>query len=83
MGGASAWLSHLLLDSFYNHGKGISIFWPFSKARLALPIPWFDLGVGSPAHIMHVFLIEFLSYFPWLVLAILFRRKWKNSRLAI
>ena len=75
MGGTSAWLSHLLLDSFYNHGKGIAIFWPFSKARLALPIPWFDLGVGSPSHILHVVFIEFLSYFPLLILAILIRQK--------
>jgi len=42
LGGAGAWLSHLLLDSFYNHGRGLAIFWPFSRARLALPIPWLD-----------------------------------------
>jgi len=39
--GGGAWLSHLLLDTFYNHGKGIQIFWPASDAALALPIPWF------------------------------------------
>jgi len=26
--GTAAWLSHLLLDSFYSHGKGVRIFWP-------------------------------------------------------
>jgi membrane-bound metal-dependent hydrolase YbcI (DUF457 family) len=36
--GAAAWLSHLLLDSFYSHGQGIAIFWPFSRAALALPV---------------------------------------------
>ncbi len=40
--GAAAWLSHLLLDSFYNHGTGIAIFWPLSSARLILPMPWFS-----------------------------------------
>ena len=45
--GAAAWLSHLLLDSFYSHGQGIAIFWPFSQARLVLPIPWFDVLDGG------------------------------------
>jgi membrane-bound metal-dependent hydrolase YbcI (DUF457 family) len=76
IGGALAWLSHLLLDSFYNQGKGIMIYWPFSEARLALPIPWFGLGIGSPIQIAHVLLIEFISYFPLLLLAILLRQKW-------
>ena len=35
--GAAAWCSHLLLDSMYNHGKGVAIFWPLSAGRLALP----------------------------------------------
>jgi membrane-bound metal-dependent hydrolase YbcI (DUF457 family) len=78
IGGSFAWLSHLLLDSFYNHGKGIAIYWPVSKARLALPVPWFDVGVGSTAHIMHVFLIEFICYFPLLLLALLIRWKWNS-----
>ena len=76
IGGSFAWLSHLLLDSFYNHGKGIAIYWPFSKARLALPIPWFDVGIGSLSHVMQVFLIEFISYFPLLLLALFIRWKW-------
>jgi hypothetical protein len=76
--GSIAWLSHFLLDTFYNHGKGIMIYWPFSNARLALPIPWFDLGIGSLAHIIQVLLIEFISYFPLVLLALFIRRKWNN-----
>ena len=40
--GAAAWSSHLLLDSFYNHNKGVAIFWPLSTARLELGLPWFS-----------------------------------------
>ena len=39
--GAAAWLSHLLLDAFYKHHRGVAIWRPFSKARLDLAIPWF------------------------------------------
>lgn len=38
--GTAAWLSHLLLDSFYNHGLGVQIGWPVADYRLNLPIPW-------------------------------------------
>ncbi len=48
IGGAIAWLSHLFLDSFYSHGQGIAIFWPFSTARLALPMPWFRTWWSIP-----------------------------------
>jgi hypothetical protein len=78
-GGSLAWLSHLLLDSFYNHGKGIAIYWPFSKARLALPIPWFDVGTGSLSHLLQVFLVEFVSYFPLVLLALLIRMMVKGK----
>jgi membrane-bound metal-dependent hydrolase YbcI (DUF457 family) len=44
VGGVIACLSHLLLDSFYNHGRGIAIFWPVSKAHLRLPIRWFAVA---------------------------------------
>jgi hypothetical protein len=40
--GALAWLSHLFLDTLYNHGQGLPMFWPASDAALALPIPWFS-----------------------------------------
>ena len=72
-GGAIAWLSHLLLDSFYNHGWGIAIFWPVSEARLALPIPWFSVLSSPPpltSQVLLVCLVEFVCYFPLLLLTI-------------
>ena len=61
-----AWLSHLLLDSFYNHGRGVLIFWPLSRARLNLAIPWFAT-LQRPlsqfrAHTARVLLIEVMVY---------------------
>ena len=77
LGGAASWLSHLLLDSFYNHGMGVAIFWPFSAARLALPIPWFSV-LSSPLpitwQVVQVWAIELVSYLPLLLLAIGLRR---------
>jgi membrane-bound metal-dependent hydrolase YbcI (DUF457 family) len=76
--GAAAWLSHLLLDSFYNHGKGVAILWPFSKGRLALPISWFDnLHLPLPHfgwHTARVMGIELLAYGTLFVLVCLARR---------
>ena len=41
--------SHYLLDTLYNHGKGLAMFWPFSTARIALPIPWFThMNINQP-----------------------------------
>ena len=72
---AMAWLSHLLLDSFYNHGRGIAIFWPVSSGRLKLPIPWFgnwDLKQSIVSRDnLTVFGIEFIAYAPILLAAIL------------
>jgi membrane-bound metal-dependent hydrolase YbcI (DUF457 family) len=77
LGGAASWLSHLLLDSFYNHGMGVAIFWPFSAARLALPIPWFSV-LNSPLpitwQVVQVWTIELVSFLPVLLLAIGVRR---------
>jgi hypothetical protein len=59
-----AWMSHLLLDSFYNHGEGIGIFWPVSDAHLVLPIPWFET-LRPPwrgVHNLRVFGVELLAY---------------------
>jgi membrane-bound metal-dependent hydrolase YbcI (DUF457 family) len=82
-GGAIAWLSHLLLDSFYNHGQGIAIFWPFSSARLALPMPWFRTwsSVTPPlnADTFYICLIETLFYSPILLLAIGWRY-WRRDK---
>lgn len=46
--GALALFSHYLLDSFYNHRKGIAVLWPFSCARIAIPIPWFTTMKTDP-----------------------------------
>jgi hypothetical protein len=77
MGGSLAWLSHLLLDTFYNHGKGVAMFWPFSDARLALPIPWLSVVTNVPPPLtwdtIRIMLIELATFGPVLVLAILIR----------
>jgi len=72
-----AWLSHLLLDAFYNHGRGVAIFWPFSTASLALPVPWFSVVPLIPpittAHLWE-YGAEFASYFPLVLGAYMLRR---------
>jgi hypothetical protein len=77
--GATAWLSHLLLDSFYNHGRGVAIFWPFSKGRLILPIPWLSVVKPLPppitTELIRILLIEFVTFFPLVLLAILIRNQ--------
>jgi membrane-bound metal-dependent hydrolase YbcI (DUF457 family) len=86
VGGALAWLSHLLLDSFYNHGLGIALFWPFFEARLILPIPWFSVVYEVPPPItplmVREFLVELISYLPFVVLAILIKRARSSQRAA-
>jgi hypothetical protein len=78
--GSLAWLSHLLLDSFYNHGKGVAIFWPFSRARLVLPIPWLSVVPHLPPPVtpdlLRIFLVEFVTCLPLVVLAILIHRRY-------
>jgi hypothetical protein len=73
--GVAAWLSHLLLDSFYSHGKGVRIFWPLSLDAPNLPMPWFDvLRVGIPPHAaLRIFAIEFAFYGSLLGLCLLWR----------
>jgi hypothetical protein len=54
----------MVLDSMYAHGRGIAVFWPFSDAHLALPVPWFEtlnIPVRS-AHNLRVFAIEAMVY---------------------
>ena len=76
--GAAAWLSHLLLDSLYGHGLGVGIFWPFSRARLALPIPWFSVMDGGlfpfTPEKARILLIEIACFLPLFILAVLFHR---------
>ncbi|MBN2209974.1 MAG: metal-dependent hydrolase [Sedimentisphaerales bacterium] len=81
--GCGAWLSHLLLDSFYNHGRGIAMFWPFSSARLVLPLPWFsnlhDIPpLFTPEH-WRIFGTEFAFYGIFLLAAIIIRYAARNQ----
>jgi membrane-bound metal-dependent hydrolase YbcI (DUF457 family) len=73
IGCAICWLSHLLLDSMYNHGQGIAMFWPFSDARLALPVPFFETLKGGDtyfsSHSIKVFLIEIAFYGSFFAIA--------------
>lgn len=72
---AAAWLSHLLLDSLYGHGKGIGVGWPFMEYRLRFPVPWLqtiDLqqSLVSP-HNLRVYALEFVTFGPLVLLALL------------
>lgn len=71
--GMAVWLSHLLLDSFYSHGKGVRIFWPLSGDALNLSMPWFDvLYPGIPPHVaLRIFAVEFAFYGSLLGLCLL------------
>ncbi|TWT90484.1 hypothetical protein Mal64_08750 [Pseudobythopirellula maris] len=64
-GAAAAWLSHLLLDTFYSHGKGLAMFWPLGDGRLAMPIPCFSHMQLSPLlslFNLRVFAVELAAY---------------------
>jgi hypothetical protein len=85
--GMAAWLSHLLLDAFYNHGCGVGIFWPFSTATLALPIPWFSVLLTPiwplTAKGIRIGLIEFVSYAPLVLMTLYLRNRevaWYSAR---
>ncbi len=71
LAGGMAWLSHLLLDSFYNHGLGIEIGWPITSYRLNLPIPWLQtLELSQSAwseRNLSVGLLEALTFGPFLI----------------
>ncbi len=77
--GTLAWLSHLLLDSFYNHGKGIAIYWPFSDGRLNFSIPWFSTLQPPPppltSQAIEVYTIELLFYLPIFLFCLYLRRE--------
>jgi membrane-bound metal-dependent hydrolase YbcI (DUF457 family) len=83
VGGIITWLSHLLLDSFYNHGKGIAIYWPFWNGRLAFPMPWFSPLQSIPppfnSHTVKECLIEFLFYLPLALISIYWRQMTKRQ----
>jgi membrane-bound metal-dependent hydrolase YbcI (DUF457 family) len=84
IGGSLAWLSHLLLDSFYNHGYGIAIYWPLSRARLTLPIPWFSVLPSTPPPLtmrhIEIYSIELLAYAPVVICALGLRFLWKHQQ---
>ena len=81
VGGVVAWFSHFLLDSMYNHGHGIRIYWPVSSGSLAWPVPWFSTLAHSPPpmnmHTFRVFAIELACYLPLLGAVLLVRRALK------
>lgn len=83
VGGGLVWLSHFLLDSFYRHGLGVGIFWPFSDRHLALPLPWFDiLRVSEPLswHNLSVVAVELAVYLPLFLAALFLRRVSASNR---
>jgi membrane-bound metal-dependent hydrolase YbcI (DUF457 family) len=89
--GIAAWFSHLLLDTFYNHGGGVGIFWPFSTATVALPIPWFSVLLTPiwplTAEGIRIGLTEFISYAPLVLMTLYIRNReagrdsWKSRYL--
>ena len=78
-----AWLSHLLLDSFYSHGQGVRIGWPVGEWRLIFPMPWFDIIHTNESifssHNMKVVFVELLFYSPIIVLMHLLSRRVNRS----
>ena len=77
------WFSHIILDSTYNHGKGLPVLWPISNARLALPLPWFEtlrtpVNYFTP-HSIRVMSVELLAYGVLFCMAMAFRfsRSWR------
>ncbi len=81
--GSAAWLSHLLLDSFYNHGKGLAIYWPISRARLVLPMPWFSVlhgGWSFDLNTLRIIGIEVIFYGGILAMCLVGRWCYFNRR---
>jgi hypothetical protein len=78
VGGMAAWYSYILLDSMYNHGYGIRIYWPFGTGSLVLTVPWFSTVQHSQSllnmHNLQVFAIEFACYMPLLAVVMTLRR---------
>ncbi len=71
----------MLLDSFYNHGLGVAIFWPFSEGRLVLPLPWFSIMDGPlwSWQALRISLIEVAFYLPLIGLAVWYRKIQKRT----
>lgn len=74
-GGVLAWFSHLLLDTFYNTGTGLMMFWPFSEERLSLAIPWFNVVTEYfSLRTLCILLVEAVFYGGILVMVVLIRK---------
>lgn len=73
---AACWVSHLLLDCLYNHGRGLAMLWPFSSARLNLALPWSaNLHRDGGPSTARICLIEALVYGALLAVCISVRRR--------
>jgi membrane-bound metal-dependent hydrolase YbcI (DUF457 family) len=82
-GAAVVWLSHLFLDTLYNHARGVPMFWPLSSWSPALPVPWFS-NVGSyrwplTMRKLQIFAIEFACYLPLPAVVLAVRRVLKRK----
>lgn len=78
---ASAWLSHLMLDSFYNHGFGVAVFWPFFQKSLAMPLPWFSILPDKISlQSLKVYTVEFIFYGFIMSLCVWVRRKIQDKK---
>lgn len=77
---ATAWLSHLLLDTLYGDLPGVAIYWPFSDALASLPLPWLKTLAQMPPPfdpaVIRILLLEALTFAPLVVLALWLRTKW-------
>lgn len=77
LGLALAWYSHLLLDTMYNHGYGLDMFWPVSEKRIAIPVPWLSRGDREHIFSLHnvmVAVYELLTFGPLVVMAYLMKK---------
>lgn len=73
--GALAWISYLLLDTFYNTGTGLMMFWPLSDARLSLAMPWFSVVTEYfSLRTLNIVLIETAFYGGILAMVALIRK---------
>jgi len=84
LAGAAAWYSHILLDTYYNHGIGLPVGWPISEARIALPIPCFSTISRNPIigwHNVRVVAVEALVYGS--ILAAVVYMKFKSTHKSV
>lgn len=72
------WLSHFLLDTLYVDSS-MAIFWPLSDSQVSLPVPWLQTMPHVPPpfdyQILSIFWYEALTFLPFLVLALIWRRR--------